>query len=105
MKRFGENWPRQSQSGRSEERENIHSPVAEVVILLEVPEAGPEDVVWAPETAPVVAADALEAAPVPPALAAELTGAVAPAEAGHEAAEGNTTLTLCQVAVSEPRVL
>lgn len=64
-----------------ENQENIHSPVAEVVVAVEATEAELEDVVPAPETVP---AEALEAMVVSPALATVLPPAtVAPAEAGQ----------------------
>lgn len=57
--------------------------------MIEAPEAEPGEVVSAPETA-LVAAGALEVAiEFPP---AELTAAVAPAEAGQLAADGSFTL-------------
>lgn len=56
--------------------------------MIEAPEAEPGEVVSAPETA-LVAAGALEVATeFPP---AELTAAVAPAEAGQLAADGSFT--------------
>lgn len=79
----------------------IHSPVAEVVILVEAPEAEAGDDVWASETAPLVAADAFED---PSALAVELAVAVMPAEAGHDAAEGSFTLTVSQSCTATLRV-
>ena len=70
------------------------------------PELELEDVAWAPETAPFVVPDTLETALVSPATVlapavAELDGAaVALAEAGQLAADGNFTLTLCRIVVS-----
>lgn len=85
-----------------ETREN-NSPVAEV----EAPAAEIEDIDSAPEAALFAGADALEAAVASPALAAvfppattELAAAVAPVEAGQDAADGNATLTLCRIIVN-----
>lgn len=68
-----------------------------------------EDVISAPETSLVVAADTLEVAAVPPEAVfapaiGELAAAVAPAEAGQLAADGNFMLTLCRLVVSNLRV-
>lgn len=80
-----------------------HSPVADVLVV-EPPVAELDDVVSAPETALVVTADAVV---LPPALAAllppptaELTAAVALADAGQLAADGSFTLTLYKMIVS-----
>lgn len=69
------------------------------------PELELEGVAWAPDTAPFVAPDTLEIALVSPATLfaptmAELGAAVALAEAGQLAADGNFTLTLCRTVVS-----
>lgn len=87
----------------------MYVPVADVGVLADAPEIEPEDVASAPETVPVVAADTLEVAvdspatELPPAVA-ELAVAVAPAEAGQLAADGNFTLTLCRILVSKSTV-
>lgn len=98
-----EKGPRTTRSGRREKPKSIHPPVAEIVVAVETPEAQIEVV---PETALAVAAV------VPPALAttlppamAELAATVALAEAGQEAADGNFTLTLGGVLVSELRFM
>lgn len=87
------------------EQENLYLPVADVGVLADAPEAEPEDIATALETLPVVAADTLDVAVDSPATElspamAELAVAVAPAEAGQLAADGNFTLTLCRVLIS-----
>lgn len=105
----GGNGPKISRCGIQKKYENNHSPVAAEVVV-EASEAELEDVVSAPETALVVAADALEAAVLSPALATlfppatvELAAAVVLAEAGQLAADGSFTLTLYRILVSESR--
>ena len=98
-----EKWPRTARSRRREKQKSSHPPVAEVAVAVEAPEAEIEVV---PKTALAVAAvvpPAL-AATLPPAMA-ELAATVALAEAGHEAADGNFTLTLGGVFVSDSRFM
>ena len=75
-------------------------------MVVESPELELEDVASAPDTAPFAASDTLEIALVSPATVfvpaiAELGAAVALAEAGQLAADGNFTLTLCRIVVSD----
>ena len=75
-------------------------------MVVESPELELEDVAWAPDTAPFEEPDTLEIALVSPATVfapamAELDAAVALAEAGQLAADGNFTLTLCRIVVSD----
>ena len=70
-----------------------------VVLVVEAPGVEVEEVVPARETAPVDTAETLELVVVPlaavfPPAEAELDAAVALAEAGQDAADGNFTLTL-----------
>ena len=70
------------------------------------PELELEDVAWALDTASFVVPDTLETALVSPATVlapamAELGAAVALAEAGQLAADGNVTLTLCRIVVND----
>ena len=88
-------------------------PGEEVVLVVEDPDVELEEVVSVPETALAVAADMLTVAAdtlellvvplatVSPPAEAELAAAVAPAEAGQDAADGNFTLTLCTIVVSK----
>ena len=89
----------------SKGEEYFYLPVAEVVVVVRSPELELEDVAWSPDTATFVAADTLEIALVSPARVfapamAELGAAVALAEAGQLAADGNFTLTLCRTVIS-----
>ena len=89
----------------SKEEEYFYLPVAEVVVVVGSPELELEDVAWSPDTATFVAPDTLEIALVSPATVftptmVELGAAVALAEAGQLAADGNFTLTLCRTVVS-----
>ena len=86
--------------------EQFYSPVAEAVVVVESFELELGDVAAAPDTAAFVALDTLEIALVSPATVfapaiAELGAVVALAEAGQLAADGNFTLTLCRIVVSD----
>ena len=77
-----------------------------MVVVVESPELELEDVASAADTAPSVALDTLEIALVSPATVfvpamAELGATVALAEVGQLAADGNFTLTLCRIVVSD----
>ena len=76
------------------------------MVVAESPELGLEGVASAPDTVPFVGPDTLEIALVWPATVlapatAELGAAVALAEAGQLAADGNFTLTLCRIVVND----